>query len=53
MNNQVEVGLNQLATLKWFFCYRFTWVGEEIVHLHYRSSLVAAPLLINELKYFD
>ena len=53
MNNQVELGLNQLTSSKWFFCYRFTSVGEEIVNLHYRSSLVAALLLINELKYFD
>lgn len=53
MNNQVELGLNQLTSSKWFFCCRFTWVGEEIVNLHYRSSLVAVLLLINELKYFD
>ena len=53
MNNQVELGLNQLASSKWFFCYRFTWVGEEIVNLHYRSSLAAALLLINKLKHLD
>ena len=53
MNNQVELDLNQLTSSKWFFCYRCTWVGEQIVDLHYRSSLAAALLLINELKHFD
>ena len=53
MNNQVELDLNQLTSSKWFFCYRCTWLGEQIVDLHYRSSLAAALLLINELKHFD
>ena len=38
MNHQIKLGLNQLSSSRWFFCYRFTWVGEEIDNLHYGSS---------------